>query len=100
MTTLAPKEASPAAGEDGALTAATKTLLNCYLRETGGNTQPADGELRQPVWGGAASVVVGVRYWGATLRDRYDRAPLLLAGDGEPIPLDLIAESGAEEAAA
>ena len=79
--------------DDAALAAATETLLNCYLRESAA-WQRADSELRLPLRGGGAEVVVGVRYWSPTFRHRYVGPPCLVVGDGPPRPLGFLALAG------
>lgn len=94
MTPLTPK-APPQTTSNAAPATPTETLLNCGLPET------VDGELRLPAWDGAAIVALGMRCRSATLRHRYNGPALPAVGDADLTRLlDLIAETGAAEAAA
>lgn len=95
MTTIALHPPAPAqTANEAATTAATETLLNCYLREARADLAPHDDTLRIPVRGGEAAVVVEVRYWSPTFRHRYSGPAGLAIGDGQPTPLGLPALAG------
>jgi len=108
---LAPPTSSRA--RDAAVSAASETLLNCFLREGGLWRVAAAADLREfarpgdshvallPLRRRRAELVVGVRYRSATQRHRFRTPACIVAEDGAVVELafDALAELLVDELA-